>query len=159
MQIGLAQRCVQAGLPWLNVQGLAVLLHGIFPTAALKQEITEKTMPPGRFTIQMRSPIGQTGRQVKVFVSEFEPGLGLVGIMDGDLTKHLGRVLEIFLAQVYRSQSLAGLAARWIKLQRTLEEGNGLFRGTQFKVIHSDDYGGAKQVRSFAQRFRQVPHC
>ncbi len=87
-------------------------------------------MPPSRFTIQMRSPIGQTGRQVKVFVSEFEPGLGLVGIMDGDLTELLSRALEVFLAQVYRSQSLAGLAVRWIKLQRTVEERNGLFWGT-----------------------------
>src|SRR5215467_652479 len=51
MQIGQALRCMQSGLPGLGVERLPVLPYGVFPTAALKQEITEKAMSPGRLTI------------------------------------------------------------------------------------------------------------
>ena len=121
------------------------------PTAALKQEITEKAVSPGRLAIRMRSPICQTSSQVQVFVPEFEPGVGLVGIKKGDLTELLSGAPEVFLAQVRRSQRLMGLAVRRIKLQRTLKKRNGLFWRAQFEIIHSHNYGGAEQVWPFAQ--------
>src|SRR5258706_13398584 len=119
---------MQAGLPRLNANRLQVLSRGIVPTVALKQEITEKTMPPCRLAIQMRSPVGQTSSQIEVLVSEFEPGLGLVGIKHGDLTELLSRPSELLLAQVCGGQSLARLPVGRIELQHTLEVWNCLLR-------------------------------
>src|SRR5438445_436807 len=127
MQKSLAQRCMQSGLPGLGVERLPVFLYCIFPTAALKQEITEKAMSPGRLTVQVGSPIGQTSRKIQVFVPEFEPRLSLVGIKDRDLAKLLSRTSKVFLPQVTRSQGLACLAVRRIELQCLLKERNGLF--------------------------------
>src|SRR5258708_32395194 len=113
---------MQAGLPRLNANRLQVLSRGIVPTVALKQEITEKTMPPCRLFIQMSSPVGQTSSQIQVLVSEFEPGLALVGIKHSELTELFSRAWEVLLAQACRSHSVAGLARARNELQRTLAE-------------------------------------
>src|SRR5690349_12886687 len=87
---------------------------------------------------------------------ELEPFFGLIGIKGGELTKLFGCVSEVLLAQVRGCQGLTGIAIRRIELQGMLEEGSRFFRGAEFEVIHSQDYGRAEQVGPFAKSLRQV---
>src|SRR6202035_382730 len=110
MQIGFAEPCMQAGLPRFNAEGLPVLLRSIFPTVALEEYVAKETMPPGRFVIQTSAPVSQSGRQIQVFVSKFEPGLGLIGIEGGDLEELRRRAAKVFLTQVIQSHGLMRIA-------------------------------------------------
>src|SRR5580704_7853503 len=116
MQIGLAQRSMQARVARVGAERFSVLLQCIFPTATLEQEVTEKAVSPRRLTVQMRSPKCQTGSEIQVFVPEFEPRLRLVGVKLRDLAELLSRASEVFLALVARSQRLVRLAVGRIEL-------------------------------------------
>src|SRR5437667_3941379 len=132
---------MQPGLPRIGAEPFLVLLQCVFPTVALKQKIAEIAVPPGGLPIQTRSSKCQTSSEIKVFMPEFEPSFRLVGIKGGNLTKLLGRVSEVFLAQVRRCQGLAGITIRRIELQSALEARNGFLRGAQLEVGHSYTYG------------------
>src|SRR5579864_4232730 len=146
MQIGFAEQCMQGGLPRLDAECFAVLLRSVFPAVALEEYVAKETMPPGRLAIQTSAPISQTSRQVQVFVPEFEPGLGLIGIEVGDLTELDSRASKVFLTQVIQSRGLMRIAVGRVELQCALEERAGLFWRAKFEVIHSDNDVEAKKV-------------
>src|SRR5579864_1570104 len=156
MQISFAEQCMQARLPGLDGERLPVLLRSIFPAVALEKYVAKETMSPSRLAIQTSAPIGQTGRQIQVFVSKFEPRLGLIGIKVGDLAELHGRRLKILLTQVIQSCGLMRIAIGRIKLKCPLEERTGSLWRAKFEVIHSDNYIEATQVGPFTQSLIQV---
>src|ERR1700726_1988676 len=113
-------------------------------------------MPPSRLGVQARSPVRQTSGQIQVFVSKFEPGLGLIGIEGCDLAELHSRASKVFLTQVIQSHRLMRISVGRIELQCMLQERAGLFWRAKFEVIHSDNHVEGKQVWPFAQSLLQL---
>src|ERR1700747_415208 len=113
-------------------------------------------MPPSRLGVQARSPVSQTSGQIQIFVSKFEPGLGLIGIEVCDLAELHSRASKVFLTQVIQSHRLMRIAVGRIELQCILEERSGFFWRAKLKIIHSDNHVEAKQVWPFAQSLLQL---
>ena len=85
---------MQSGLPRFYGEGLLVFLCSIFPAIAFREHVAKESMPPRGVWIETSAPIGQTRRQIQVLVSNFEQGLGLVGIEVGDFAVLLQPRLE-----------------------------------------------------------------
>ena len=128
MQLGLAERGMQARLAGIVRQRLLVLSRGLVPAAALEQQVTEKTVSPRRIAVQVRSPVGQPRREIQILVTKPEPGFARVRIDRGELAELLGGGPKILLAQVAGRQCLARFPVRRVQLERALKVGNRLLR-------------------------------
>jgi len=97
---------MQSGLARFYGERFLVFLCGIFPAVALEQHIAEKSVSPRGIRIQTGASIGQPRRQIQVLMSDFEQGLGLVGVEVSDLTVLLSCALKVLLSQVIQGHGI-----------------------------------------------------
>src|SRR5207237_5638080 len=100
MQESLTRGGVQTRLSRIEGESLTIFLDSLVPPIALKQQICENSVSPGRFGVKMCATIGKACGQIQVLMTKPKPRVASLRIERCYLAKFVRSTAEVFLAEI-----------------------------------------------------------